>query len=195
MISNWSLLRGRALVKWLTIPSIAFAVSAISSISWQALTLLLLIKEVYWERIIHFRNVTGYGMWWYIVYIKRVGCSLTKLCKCQGTRKAGDSTGTSLQPSWEAEHLGVTRGNPTPWHQVPLWSSRAMARQGRAVGSWRAALLQHHWGRGWWLWGPEGLGPGQGGRSPKKCWARTIRAVGVLRALEKKLYKAVQGTF
>jgi len=22
-----------------------------------------------------------------------------------------------------------------------------MARQGRAVGSWRSALLQHHWGR------------------------------------------------
>lgn len=114
----------------------------------------------------------------------RAGCSLTKLCKkCQGPRKAGGSTGTSLQPSWEAKHLGGTRGNSIPWHRVPLWSSRAMTGQGRAVGSWRASLLQHHWDRGWWLRGPEGLGPGQSGRSPKKlslgkdnqgCWCPLV---------------------
>lgn len=101
-----------------------------------------------------------YWLWHVMVYtLYRVGCSLTKLCKkCQGPRKAGGSTGTSLQPSWKAEHLGGTRANPIPWDQVLLWSSRAMAQQGRAVGSWSTSLLQHHWDRGWWLWGPDGRG-------------------------------------
>lgn len=35
-------------------------------------------------------------------------------------------------------------------HPQVAWVSRIM---NRTVGSWRATLLQHHWGRAWWIWG------------------------------------------
>lgn len=110
--------------------------------------------------------------------------------------------------SGEAECLGGTRGNPMQWDQIPLWSSRAMAQQGRAVGSWSTSLLQHHWDRGWWLWGPDGgveealrnAGQGQSGRwCPQSPWEEVVqsssRNISIPRNLKAGLLHKATGIF
>ena len=72
--------------------------------------------------------------------------------------------------SW-AEKTWENSCNPLPLqgHCMGLWDGMGCgpgsvgptARQG--CGSWSPALLQHHWGRGWWPWGAD-TGPGQGGQ-------------------------------
>jgi len=73
-----------------------------------------------------------------------------------------------------------------PEHQPVSWhiSVDPMAGQGRAVGSWRPALLQCHWGGdclpwegsevGSWAMGRVGGPPGELGRDTQGCWCPQV---------------------
>jgi len=78
----------------------------------------------------------------------------------EGVRAGPGSQGPSHRPSQEEGSQGGTRTAPAIGHlpgdrdrqgHGPLGrpgSMGPMAGQGRAVGSWRAALLRRRWGRG-----------------------------------------------
>lgn len=62
--------------------------------------------------------------------------------------------GTSLGMGWGQAGTQACRS---------AWLSGCTAGQGRAVRSWKMALLWHFWGRGWWSSGAE-VGPWAVGR-------------------------------
>ena len=114
-----------------------------------------------------------------------------------------EPSGVSQGPSHPSAKSGVTRGDtgssPSPRHRAPPpgqeqskagprcgpaggpGSAGPMTKKGRAVGSWRLALLDHGWGRTWWPWrGWQGvLGHGQ----HRETWAGTAKPGSACRAM------------
>lgn len=97
---------------------------------------------------------------------------------CQGLPRAGDIGGSlgglragpgsqsyPITPSKSRQlvTLGQPQAPPCGWGHAKARLGRgpvagpvrpgAMARQKRAMGSWSLALMESHWGRGWWPWG------------------------------------------
>lgn len=77
---------------------------------------------------------------------QRSGQGLAARAQLTTLPAAGQREGTRMAPALGIRHLSGARPGCRPAGEP---SSGPMARQNRAVGSWRLALLGHCWGRGW----------------------------------------------
>lgn len=104
------------------------------------------------------------------------GEALGGIGSASGTRRAGPDRRATLSYTLSCQTARGSEAAPGIRH-IPEDSARLRLHQdirvglahqghgwtGQGSGSWRPALLQHHWERGWWHWGCHGvLGSGQG---------------------------------
>lgn len=100
---------------------------------------------------------------------------------CVSVRDSKDSGEPGLDTAGQVHSYGpgLRASQKTPWNLEPGLVEPTV----RAVERWRAALLGHLWGRGWWPWG-AGMGFwAVGSLASPRVWTGMVRAGGALRTM------------